>query len=90
MRAENTGWSCRWATAGSLDACMSQTQLFNHGMAVQTRLEEKNAAIAKMQQAESITAQLMERLEKDQAGQVERMNQAMQMSEEMVRNAPSC
>lgn len=59
-------------------------------MAVQTRLREKNAAIAKMQQAESITAQLMERLEKDQAGQVERMNQAIQMSEEMVRGAPSC
>lgn len=59
-------------------------------MAVQTRLEGKNAAISKMQQAESITAQLMERLEKDQAGQVERMNQAIQMSEEIVRKTPGC
>ena len=59
-------------------------------MPAQTRLEEKNAAIAQMQRSESITAQLMERLEKDQAGQVERMNRAIQMSEEMVRIAPCC
>ena len=58
-------------------------------MTMQVRLAEKNAAMAKMEQAETITRQLMARLEKDQAGQVDRMNEVMQMSEEMVRRAMS-
>ncbi|KAK9837782.1 hypothetical protein WJX74_004988 [Apatococcus lobatus] len=70
---------------------LDEARLATHTQAeeLETRLKEKNAAMTKMQRAESITAQLMERLEKDQAGQVERMNQAIQMSEEMVQ-AASC
>ncbi|KAK9860999.1 hypothetical protein WJX84_003131, partial [Apatococcus fuscideae] len=53
---------------------------------LEVRLAEKNAAMAKMEQAETITRQLMARLEKDQVGQVDRMNEVMQ-SEEMVQAA---
>lgn len=46
---------------------------------------EKDAAVKRAEKAEAGEAQLMQRLEQDQAQQADRMNNVMQMCEQMVR-----
>lgn len=52
---------------------------------LQMRLGEKDAAVRRAEKAEAGEAQLLQRLELDQAQQADRMNNVMQMCEQMVR-----
>ena len=52
------------------------------------RLEEKDAAVKRAEKAEAGEAQLLQRLEVDQAKQADRMNEVMQMCEQMVSPPP--